>query len=96
MLEADLDCLDDDAILESIRQARMQALAPSFPADEGDTWGYLSEIGHEKELLHMSTTLPRLLVHFYNPKFKSCCMLNEHLGVICGTRFAGVVLISPL
>lgn len=46
-----------------------------------ETWGYLTEIGHEKEVLHLSTHLPRLLIHFYNPSFKNCQLLNEHLQV---------------
>ena len=49
--------------------------------DTNETWGYLSEIGHEKEVLHMSTHIPRLLIHFYNPSFKNCQLINEHLQV---------------
>ena len=49
--------------------------------DNNEIWGYLSEIGHEKEVLHMSTHVPRLIIHFYNPAFKNCQLLNEHLQV---------------
>lgn len=80
---------EDATFFESIRSKRLQEISSlsqniskdNFLMDTNTNWGYLSEIGHEKEVMHMSTTLPRLLIHFYNPAFKNCQLLNEHLQV---------------
>ena len=84
---------EDVTFFESIRSKRLQELSEishsiskstsnsTSSLDTNTTWGYLSEIGHEKEVMHMSTSLPRLLIHFYNPAFKNCQLLNEHLHV---------------
>lgn len=93
----DLDALlneeEDSTFFESIRFKRIQEMAsschnPTAAApvnsphfDTSTTWGYLTEIGHEKEVMHMSTSVQRLLIHFYNPAFKNCQTLNEHLQV---------------
>lgn len=79
---------EEVTFLESIRSKRLQefsnfpTLKPNSVLDTSDTWGYLTEMSHEKEVMHLSTTLPRLLIHFYNPSFKNCQLLNEHLHVI--------------
>ena len=88
----DIDALFNDEtdvqFLESLCSKRLHESKGEFGMlvsdaqnDASDIWGYLSEIGHEKEVLHMSTHSPRLLIHFYNPSFKSCQLLNEHLQV---------------
>lgn len=76
----------DATFFESIRSKRLLELSvptsnKSSLMDTSEVFGYLSEIGHEKEVMHLSTTLPRLVVHFYNPAFKNCQLLNEHLNV---------------
>lgn len=88
-IDALLNEEDDITFFESIRSKRVQELSSisqvvskdASSMDTSTTWGYLSEIGHEKEVLHMSTSLSRLLIHFYNPSFKNCQLLNEHLQV---------------
>jgi len=91
----DIDALFNDdtdvQFLESLCSKRFQELKGEFGAasastsnsqnDSSENWGYLSEIGHEKEVLHLSTHSQRLLIHFYNPSFKNCQLLNEHLQV---------------
>ena len=88
-IDALLNEEEDVTFFESIRSKRVQELSSishvvskeNSSMDTGTTWGYLSEIGHEKEVMHMSTSLSRLLIHFYNPTFKNCQLLNEHLQV---------------
>ena len=90
-IDALLNEEEDVTFFESIRSKRLQELSAishstskstsTSSLDTNTTWGYLSEIGHEKEVMHMSTSLPRLLIHFYNPAFKNCQLLNEHLHV---------------
>lgn len=88
-IDALLNEEEDATFFESIRSKRFQELSAAshitskdtLSMDTSETWGYLSEIGHEKEVMHMSTSLPRLLIHFYNPAFKNCQLLNEHLHV---------------
>ncbi len=77
---------EEVTFFESIRAKRLQELAccsvkSVSTMDSSDTWGFLAEMNHEKEVLHLSTTLPRLVIHFYNPSFKNCQLLNEHLHV---------------
>jgi hypothetical protein len=87
-IDALLNEENDVTFLDSIRSKRLEELcrpersSGSAFNDSNDTWGNLTEIGHEKEVMHMSTSLPRLLIHFYNPSFKNCQTLNEHLQVI--------------
>lgn len=89
--DVDFDSLlndDSDAqFFQSLCSRKMQELSKASRPEtessyETESWGYLSEIGHEKEVMHLSTTLSRLIIHFYNPAFKSCQILNEHLQVI--------------
>lgn len=77
--------VDDSDLFESFRQQRMFELRSQIHSRSLDdqVFGSLSEIGHEKELLSLTTSLPRLLIHFYNPAFKSCRILNDHLSVSC-------------
>jgi hypothetical protein len=90
-IDALLNEEEDTTFFESIRSKRIQEISSisqsiskeTSSMETSTTWGYLSEIGHEKEVMHMSTTLPRLLIHFYNPAFKNCQLLNEHLNVNC-------------
>ena len=97
----EIDCLlneeEDVTFFESLRSKRLEDLtksnssakcaASSSAADSNETtWGYLTEVNHEKEVLHFSTTLSRLVIHFYNPSFKNCQILNDHLqvkGIYC-------------
>lgn len=79
----------EEELFESLRSRRLEQLAtqgeesfsPSETVAISEEFGYLSEISHEKEIMHMSTTLPRLIVHFYSSTFRSCQILNDHLRV---------------
>lgn len=76
----------EDEFFESFRSKRIQELsssqATSSEAGSTEEFGFLTEIGHEKEVMHLSTSLLRLIIHFYSPTFRSCQILNEHLRVI--------------
>ena len=94
---------ENDTFFDSIRSKRLEELsskAVNFvkanfdAANDYDTWGYLTEIGHEKEVLHLSTSVPRLLIHFYNPAFKNCQLLNEHLQVTIMKKFSSSLLFT--
>jgi hypothetical protein len=82
----------EDEFFESFRSKRMQELSDSRPLSSTEPsnaeFGCLTEICHEKEVMHLSTSLPRLIIHFYSSSFHSCQVLNEHLRVILA-RFPG-------
>lgn len=95
-IDALLNDAEEATFFESFRSKKLQELSSSSSHshcidhknssnDSGESWGYLTEIGHEKEVMHLSTHLPRLLIHFYNSSFKNCQLLNEHLKVKINT-----------
>lgn len=92
-IDALLNDAEEATFFESYRSKKLQEICAAsnscidhqnqknYSNDSSESWGYLTEIGHEKEVMHLSTHLPRLLIHFYNPSFKNCQLLNEHLKV---------------
>ena len=56
--------------------------------------GEYSEATDEKEILKLTTTLPKVIVHFYHKDFKRCKILDYHLQqlapIYTKTRFLRV------
>ncbi|EPQ29624.1 uncharacterized protein PFL1_02843 [Pseudozyma flocculosa PF-1] len=44
--------------------------------------GKLTEISHEKELIHLSAQEARVAIHFFHASFERCKLLDRHLEVV--------------
>lgn len=90
----DLDDFDDDDVLYKFREQRMQELKQRAKDTTEYGTGDYGIIGHEQELLGLASTVPRLVIHFFNPAFKRCTHMTEHLVTLARKyrrcRFVGI------
>lgn len=82
---------DDD--LNKLRQQRLQELKKEA-ALSTETYGQLTPVSREQELVHMLTNTSRLVIHFSMPTFRRCNIMSEHLQKLAAmypkTRFVEV------
>jgi thioredoxin-like negative regulator of GroEL len=69
---------DQDSALSRIRQKRLAQLKREA-ASQGEHYGVLMPVSHEKELVHMTSQVFRLVIHFRMPSFRRCQIMSEHL-----------------
>lgn len=80
-----LDLLDeDDSALQQYREARIQQLSKEFrsikDAQDGH-FGQIEEMQDEKILMETVAKTEFAVVHFYQPGFSKCKIMNERLQV---------------
>ncbi|KAJ3012202.1 UNVERIFIED_CONTAM: hypothetical protein HDU68_001332 [Siphonaria sp. JEL0065] len=90
-IEIDEDALfaelekDDDHLLSELRERRMDELrAEMMRAQEmaSTHHGSYENILSEKEVLNITTTVDKVVVHFYHKEFRRCQIMDRHLGTM--------------
>lgn len=82
-----LDLLEqeDDNILARYRDERMEQLKKEFgkidDATSSDHFGNISTVETEKQIMDIVTNNELVMVHFYQPEFHKCRIMNEKLAV---------------
>ncbi|XP_790088.1 thioredoxin domain-containing protein plp1 [Strongylocentrotus purpuratus] len=79
------DELENEDIPANIREARigqMKREAAAARAMEDKGLGLYTEIEKEEDLLKMTTTIPKVIVHFYKTDFRRCCIMDKHLKIL--------------
>lgn len=88
-----LELLEEDDQLAKYREARIQQLSKEFKKidrteAEGDgPLGSVIDIKEEKEIMEIVTHSEVALVHFYQPEFTKCEIMNKRLSVIAEKYF---------
>ena len=78
---------DDDDLMYKLREERMAKLKSKGSSDDTEYGnGMLSSITNERELMSMSTSIPRLIILFTHPDFKRCKTMHKHLSSIAKQR----------
>ena len=70
--------VEDD--LEAIRERRLAELKRQAQ-QSAETYGSVSLITQERELIHLFTCTTRLVIHFKLASFPRCAILSDHLRV---------------
>lgn len=88
-----LELLEDDGALAKFRDERIRQLKQEFEridaaTDGDDDVGSVRDIDSEKELMAFVTQHETVVVHFYQPQFDKCKIMNEKLRVCIGQRLA--------
>lgn len=82
-----LELLEDEEEISKYREARIQQLSKEFKRiddEETERYGSLGsviEISDEKQIMEMVTHSELTLVHFYQPEFDKCKIMNSRLAV---------------
>jgi hypothetical protein len=80
---------NDDAALPSLRERRIQQLHEELTRAQTsrsstETYGTIKT---EKELLDLTTSVPRCIVHFFHPDFHRCSVMDGHLERLAGMHY---------
>ncbi|KAM6495781.1 Thioredoxin-like fold [Amanita muscaria] len=85
-LEAEIEN-DDDPVL---RERGLEALKKEFEAvskmRESSHGSYI-EVADEKEVMRVSASDPRCVIHFYHSNFKRCEIMDKHLAILARKYF---------
>ncbi|KAJ3277123.1 hypothetical protein HDV01_000175 [Terramyces sp. JEL0728] len=87
---------DDDHLLDSMRENRMQQLKKEIALEKQKSLGYgsLQVFKDEKQLMLMTTSTAKCVIHFSHKDFKKCATMDNHLGKLARlhpqTRFVKV------
>ncbi|KAJ3252395.1 hypothetical protein HDU77_005176 [Chytriomyces hyalinus] len=76
---------DDDHLLADMRERRMAELrAEMMQAQEeaSSSFGSYENILSEKEVLLITTSTDKCVVHFYHKEFRRCQIMDRHLGTL--------------
>ncbi|KAI9335236.1 thioredoxin-like protein [Obelidium mucronatum] len=77
---------DDDHLLAEMRERRMEELrAEMMLAQEKMAsvhHGSYENILSEKEVLSITTSIDKVVVHFYHKEFRRCQIMDRHLGTL--------------
>mmetsp|Transcript_8730 Transcript_8730/g.8644 ORF Transcript_8730/g.8644 Transcript_8730/m.8644 type:complete len:127 (+) Transcript_8730:127-507(+) len=82
-----LELLEDDTVLSKYREARIQELSKEFKRIDNEeierngSLGSVIEINDEKLIMEIVTNSELTLVHFYQPEFDKCKIMNSRLAV---------------
>ncbi|XP_071505112.1 phosducin-like protein 3 [Diadema antillarum] len=79
------DQLENEDIPASIREARMNQLKREVDAAKAiqeQGLGLYSEIEKEEDVLKQTTSIPRIIIHFYHTDFRRCSIMDKHLKVL--------------
>jgi len=75
--------LESDPALAHLRESRIQALSHQLAQRKSlhsQGFGTYTHPASEKDLLHLTTSVNKCIVHFYHPSFHRCSIMDEHLG----------------
>ncbi|KAJ3123698.1 hypothetical protein HK100_011521 [Physocladia obscura] len=95
-IEIDEDALfeelekDDDHLLANMRERRMQELRAEMMKQQemaSNQHGTYENILSEKEVLKITTTTDKVVVHFYHKEFRRCQIMDKHLGTLARKHF---------
>eukprot|EP00730_Choanoeca_flexa_P015333 TRINITY_DN7020_c0_g1_i2.p1 TRINITY_DN7020_c0_g1~~TRINITY_DN7020_c0_g1_i2.p1 ORF type:complete len:204 (+),score=50.63 TRINITY_DN7020_c0_g1_i2:58-669(+) len=84
------DELDEYDVPAHIREARMAAFAKQMAAVKEAKelgGGELTVLEDEKQLFHITTTVPRVICHFFHPDFRRCAIMTSHLRDLAKRHF---------
>ncbi|KAI0052989.1 thioredoxin-like protein [Auriscalpium vulgare] len=91
-LEAELEN-DDEALREHALKGLQREMTALKQMRE-DMHGKYSEIDEEKEVIRVSASERRCIIHFYHSNFRRCAIMDKHLATIApkyfGTRIIRV------
>lgn len=82
-----LELLEDDEAISKYREARIQQLSTEFKriddeeTERNGSLGSVIEISDEKQIMEIVTNSELTLVHFYQPEFDKCKIMNSRLAV---------------
>lgn len=82
-----LEALEDEDMISKYREARIQELSNEFKsidsedAERNGNLGSVIPINDEKDLMEIVTKSELTLVHFYQPEFDKCKIMNSRLSV---------------
>lgn len=88
-LESDEDLLEllneDDDVISKFREERIQQLSKEFKKvddhSRNSESGEINYMSDEKALMDIVTKSGTVLVHFYQPQFTKCQIMNDRLSV---------------
>ena len=82
---------DDNTTLAALREKRLQQLhaemARARVMRDHKGHGTYTEIREEKQILDITTSTPRCVVHFMKPDFNRCRIMDEKLDVLAEKHF---------
>jgi thioredoxin-like negative regulator of GroEL len=85
---------DDDHLMAELRENRIQQLKEEFSKRKVVKYGTYDTYTKEKELMLMTTSTKRVVIHFGKKDFKRCRIMDEHLERLAkkhtDTRFVRV------
>jgi thioredoxin-like negative regulator of GroEL len=85
---------DDDHLMAELRENRIQQLKEEFSKRKVVKYGTYDTYTNEKELMLMTTSTKRVVIHFAKKDFKRCRIMDEHLERLAkkhtDTRFVRV------
>lgn len=82
-----LELLEDDEMISKYRETRIQQLSKEFKridneeTERNGVLGKVIEISDEKQIMEIVTNSELTLVHFYQPEFDKCKIMNSRLSV---------------
>lgn len=77
---------DDDEVLSKYGEARVEQLSKQLrkidkATGQRDNFGSVTEFSDEKTLMSTITKEDIAIVHFYQPQFEKCKIMNDRLAV---------------
>lgn len=97
-----LELLEEDDVLSKYRDARILELTKEFHriddnvADANDDeLGYIVNVEDERSVMEIVTNNEMVLVHFYQPNFEKCSIMNQRLAHIA-EKHLGVKVVKIL
>lgn len=92
---------DDDQMISKYREQRLDQLKKEFgkidraASTHGDNLGTIFFTDDEKELMDTVTSSEVAIVHFYQPTFGKCRLMNERLSLVAEKHLLVRVLAIP-
>ncbi|KAJ8024038.1 Thioredoxin domain-containing protein plp1 [Holothuria leucospilota] len=82
--------LENDEIPAHIREARLEQLknqVEDFRKFSEKGYGTFVEVDKEKEILDITTSEEKVVIHFFHPDFRRCNIMDKHLKVLAEKHF---------
>eukprot|EP00127_Corallochytrium_limacisporum_P002635 Clim_evm71s134 gene=Clim_evmTU71s134 len=84
----ELDDLDEPAHIREKRLQELQARMNALQEMKQKQFGELTPVQKEKEILEITTSVPRCIVLFHHPDFKKSLLVEDHLRSIARKYFS--------
>ncbi|KAI8846310.1 thioredoxin-like protein, partial [Chytridium lagenaria] len=82
---------DDDHQIAYIRERRMDELRSELRKAQdlasSTSHGSYEDIDGEKEIMKITTSVDKCVVHFYHKEFRRCQIVNKHLDVLARKHY---------